>query len=170
MYDNDGIEIICNPLIPSRLSHVVSEFGFRKSLTCTVFSLEWETCFFVNYDSTGQVNCHLSSTVYIQWHLPWETTAMRDHLSWKTTHSRQNDLNFSIAEPECHQRPPVLRDHIFVANWVVFQDRFYCSIYELLYWQYRAWYTWLPNTIFQVGRGPSATSSDAAYSGLHCPG
>ncbi len=27
----------------------------------------------------------------------------------------------------CHQRPPVLRDHIFVANGVVFQDRFYCT-------------------------------------------
>ncbi len=25
----------------------------------------------------------------------------------------------------CHQRPPVLRDHIFMANRV-FQDRFYC--------------------------------------------
>ncbi len=27
----------------------------------------------------------------------------------------------------CHQRPPVLTDHIFVANGVVFHDRFYCN-------------------------------------------
>ncbi len=27
----------------------------------------------------------------------------------------------------CHQRPPVLTDHIFVANGVVFPDRFYCN-------------------------------------------
>ena len=28
----------------------------------------------------------------------------------------------------CHQRPPVLRDNIFMANGVVFQDRFYCTL------------------------------------------
>ena len=28
----------------------------------------------------------------------------------------------------CHQRPPVLRDHIFMAIRVVFQDRFHCSV------------------------------------------
>ncbi len=28
----------------------------------------------------------------------------------------------------CHERPPVLTDHIYVANWVVIQDRFYCTI------------------------------------------
>ncbi len=31
----------------------------------------------------------------------------------------------------CHQRPPVLRDHIFMANWAVFQDRFYCTCHPL---------------------------------------
>ena len=27
----------------------------------------------------------------------------------------------------CHQRPPVMTDHIFMANGVVFQERFYCT-------------------------------------------
>ncbi len=31
----------------------------------------------------------------------------------------------------CHQRPPVLKDHIFMANWAVFQDRFYCTCHPL---------------------------------------
>ncbi len=31
----------------------------------------------------------------------------------------------------CHQRPPVLRDHIFVANGVVFQERFYCTLVHM---------------------------------------
>ncbi len=28
----------------------------------------------------------------------------------------------------CHETPPVLTDHIFVANGVVFQERFYCIL------------------------------------------
>ncbi len=56
----------------------------------------------------------------VQWNLSWETTAMRDYLSWQTTHFWQKNLHFNIIEP-------VLTGHIFVANGVVFQDRFYCS-------------------------------------------
>ena len=55
-----------------------------------------------------------------------ETTAMRDHLSWKTTYSRQTVLLFQCNWP-CDQRLPVLRDHIYKANGVVFQDGFYCN-------------------------------------------
>ncbi len=56
--------------------------------------------------------------------LPW------DHPSWNIIHFWQ-DLLFNITEP-------VTRDHLswqttfFVANGVVFQDRFYC-IYKLRY-------------------------------------
>ncbi len=31
----------------------------------------------------------------------------------------------------CHQRPPVLRDHIFMANLVVLQGRFYCATMQI---------------------------------------
>ena len=37
---------------------------------------------------------------------------MRDHLSWETT---------------CLERPPVLRDRFYCAEWAVSHDRFYCS-------------------------------------------
>ncbi len=33
----------------------------------------------------------------------------------------------------CHQRPPVLRDHVCMANGVVFQGRFYCMCITLLH-------------------------------------
>ncbi len=64
--------------------------------------------------------------VMVQWNLSWETTAIRDHLSWRTTSFAQKVLHFQH-KWTCHQRPPVLRHHIFMANGVVFQDRFYCS-------------------------------------------
>ncbi len=34
-----------------------------------------------------------------------------------------------VLTDHCHERPPVLTDHISVANGVVFQDRFYCINY-----------------------------------------
>ncbi len=58
-------------------------------------------------------------------HLSW-ITAMRDHLSWKTTFLGRRSLPTSQYIWTCHQRPPVLREITFVANWVVLQDRFYC--------------------------------------------
>ncbi len=57
---------------------------------------------------------------------------LRDHC-----HERPpalKDHTFLAEEPTfqynwtCHQRPPVLTDHIFVANGVVFQDILYCNI------------------------------------------
>ncbi len=33
-----------------------------------------------------------------------------------------------VLRDHCHERPAVLTDHIFVANGVVFQDRFYCNV------------------------------------------
>ncbi len=40
----------------------------------------------------------------------------------------QNDQYFNLTEPVTRDHlSPVLTDHIFVANGVVFQDRFYCS-------------------------------------------
>ncbi len=62
------------------------------------------------------------SDTSIQWNVFLETTAMIDHLSWKTTHFWQKELHFNWT---CHQRPPVIRDHTFVAIGVVFQDRTY---------------------------------------------
>ena len=61
---------------------------------------------------------------HIQWNLSWETTAMRDHLFWKTRCSWPKDTTF-YRNWTCHERPPVLRDHIFMGNRVVFQDKFY---------------------------------------------
>ncbi len=56
----------------------------------------------------------------IQWNLFWETTGLEGPpvLAESPT--------FKCIWT-CHQRPPVLRDHIFMANRVVFQDRFYCT-------------------------------------------
>ncbi len=65
-----------------------------------------------------------SQAGHVQWNL-------RDHC-----HERPpalKDHQFLAGSPTfqckwtCHQRPPVLRDHIFMTNGVVFQDKFYCS-------------------------------------------
>ncbi len=75
--------------------------------------------------------------VYI--HVVYTTvkTVFRDHC-----HERPPVLDHTILVGPtfqhnwtCHQRPRALTDHIFVANGVVFQDRFYCSRAEL-YWPY----------------------------------
>ena len=42
----------------------------------------------------------------------------------------------------CHQKPPVLRDHIFMVNGLVFQDRFYCTL--LTYTGLYRYYTLAP--------------------------
>ncbi len=89
----------------------------------------------------------------IQWNLSWETTALRDKLSWATTILAKGptfQYNWT-----CYQRPPVLskvRDHILVANGMVFQDRFHCTdwyhTYDRdylfpsslwVYWEYPPW-------------------------------
>ncbi len=31
----------------------------------------------------------------------------------------------------CHQKPPALTDHIFVENWLVSQDRFYYTSFQV---------------------------------------
>ncbi len=105
----------------------------------------------------------------IQWNMSWETTAMKDHLSGQTPHfGGQKDLpvHFSITEPvttdhhlswqtihfwhkdlhfncTCHQRPPVLTDHIFVANGVISQDRFYCTCM----YHYATWLPYMYNYV-----------------------
>ncbi len=66
--------------------------------------------------------------------MSWKTTAMTAYLSWKTTHSRQKVLYVCVFEP-------VPKDHLswettFMANGVVFQDRFYCIRQVQIY----AWY------------------------------
>ena len=67
-----------------------------------------------------------SIRTYIQWNLSWETTAMRDCLSWMTTSFWQKVLHSSVYEPVTKDH--LSWDHIFMANSVVFQDRFYCII------------------------------------------
>ncbi len=48
-----------------------------------------------------------------------------DPLFWKTRFSWQKALYFN-ENWTCHQRPPVLKDHIFMANGVVLHDSVYC--------------------------------------------
>ncbi len=51
--------------------------------------------------------------------LPWETTYLKGpHIPGRRSCIYMNGT--------CHQIPPVLRDHLFMANGVVFQDKFYC--------------------------------------------
>ena len=64
-------------------------------------------------------------SLHVHWNLSWETTAMRDHLSLTDGAFSAEGPTFQYNET-CHQRPPVLIDHSFVANSMVFQDRFYC--------------------------------------------
>ena len=60
----------------------------------------------------------------IQWKLSWETTDMKDHcLEGPHFPARRSYMQCNWTS---HQRPPVLRDPIFMANEAVFQDRFYC--------------------------------------------
>ncbi len=49
---------------------------------------------------------------------------MTDHLSGETRHPRGKVLHVSIIEPVTRQ-PPVLRDHMLMANGVVSPDKFY---------------------------------------------
>ncbi len=60
------------------------------------------------------------------WH-DWETTCLyRPHILASEPTFQYNWT--------CHQRPPLLTNHIFVANGVVFQNRFYCgAFYETSY-------------------------------------
>ena len=56
---------------------------------------------------------------------------LRDHCFetpplWKTTIFWHKNLLFKTNKRTCHQRPPVLRDHIYLLRGVVFQDRFHC--------------------------------------------
>ena len=64
---------------------------------------------------------------------------LRDHCYetppvWQTTHFWQGLHLIFQYNWTCHRRPPVLTDHIFVVNGVVFQDRFYCNVpYQTLH-------------------------------------
>ncbi len=85
--------------------------------------MEW-----VTYTSTRQsMAAVVDSADCIQW-TPYLRGHCheRDHLSWKTTHFLAKGSTFQY-NWTCHQRPPVLRDHIFVVNGVVFQDSFFTS-------------------------------------------
>ena len=53
--------------------------------------------------------------------LPWETTVLKNEIFVAEGPTYQRNWTWA-----CHQRPPVLWDHIFIANRVVFQERFYC--------------------------------------------
>ncbi len=59
----------------------------------------------------------------VQWNVSWETTAM---MSWKDHTFLAEDLHFTRTEPVTRDHL-ILTDQIFVANGVVFQDRFYCT-------------------------------------------
>ena len=85
-------------------------------------------CFLIFYPTTY-------SETYLQRPLPWETTAMTDHLSLVDGPTFQYNWT-------CHQKPPVLRDHIFMVNGLVFQDRFYCTL--LTYTGLYRYYTLAP--------------------------
>ncbi len=62
---------------------------------------------------------------------------MIDHLSRKTRYSWQKVLHFNVIEPVTKDHLTDSRDNIFMANGMVFQDRFYC-----MYLQGRQ-YRWL---------------------------
>ena len=66
-----------------------------------------------------------------QWNLSWETTAMSDHLFLKgcifiPNRGFHSSLQLTL--------PPVLGNHIFMANRAVFQDRFYCIVLVCNFW------------------------------------
>ncbi len=64
-----------------------------------------------------QSELHRNAFMFIQW-TNWQTTDMRDHLSWRTIFLAEGptfQCNWT-----CHQRPPALRDHIFMANDMLF--------------------------------------------------
>ncbi len=52
----------------------------------------------------------------------------------------------------CHQRPPVLADDIFVANGMVFQDRFHCtSTCTQLQYHYTGEVVWSSQNVSMIG-------------------
>ncbi len=63
--------------------------------------------------------------------MSWETTAMRPPVlnkCWRTTHFWQKYLHFNITEPVPRESETTCLDRLhFMANGVIFQDRFYCN-------------------------------------------
>ncbi len=59
--------------------------------------------------------------------LPFEITCLTHH-----PFLAEGPWHFSITEPVTRDHAPVLTDHIFVANVVVFQERFYCSVINMI--------------------------------------
>ncbi len=72
----------------------------------------------------------------MQWNPFCKTTVMKDHLSniQKPYIPGRRSYSSMNCTCTCHQRPPVLRDHILMAKGVVFQHQFY-SIY--LHYQFQ---------------------------------
>ena len=104
-------------------SNIVSQD--RWSLVTGSITLKYRTCQEYLVFKTGGVMAVVSQDRFsLSVKLIWS-----DHL-----HERPpvlKDHTFLAERPTfrynwaCHQRPPVLTDHIFVANGVVLQDRFY---------------------------------------------
>ncbi len=60
---------------------------------------------------------HSWQTSQVKWSQSWETTAARDHLSWMTINIRHKGLQ----KENCHEIPPVLKDHSFSALFKAFR-------------------------------------------------
>ncbi len=66
--------------------------------------------------------------VPVQWNVSWETTVMRLPVLILKDQIFLAEVPTFQYNYTCPQRTSVLRDHICMANGVVFQDRFYCTV------------------------------------------
>ncbi len=61
---------------------------------------------------------------YFTFTCPMVKSILRDQTCLKRPHIHGRSISqYNLI---CHQTPSVLKDHIFMASWVVFQDGFYC--------------------------------------------
>ena len=60
---------------------------------------------------------------------------------------------FDYVQYTCLERPPVYKDHILVAFWVVFPDRFHCTQKHLMNYKY-VYCPFYPYTLEPLERPP----------------
>ncbi len=95
--------------------------------TSKLWSLTWLQTWLLYIYISLQSTCHRDSLksrmlgATLQWNL-----VLREHPPWWTTYSWQMARHVKWIWT-CHQRPPVLRDHILMTNVSVFQDGLHCT-------------------------------------------
>ncbi len=117
----------------SNVLNLVDNLTLKMPWHTSIYSIVYHVMIYIGYithDANYNLKCISDYTVDCQFLCCYSETGLerllsreRDHLSWRTTYEGPK---FPCNWP-CHQGLPVLRDNIFMANGMVFLDRFRCS-------------------------------------------